>query len=576
MRQRLRLPSRLLLILLGAMAVSAQGEARGRGAQEAGTLFTGERVFAGFDGRRREALARQRAPSAILVVGGRVVAIGAVAELASTEAGRRARRVDLPGGFIYPGFQDAHGGLERLGRDLEHVDLAQCESVGDLIQRLQAGAAALPAGRWVQASGWDSAQLSGASEEGRAALAAAVSRAMPDHPVLLREVSGDGLLLNVAGWAQCGLVRGGAGAKDATPSGGWLRGEAAQRALATLQAPTMKERARRVLRGQEVLLRAGFTCVHVSDLDADMARTLAALRADGRLRIRVVGYLDAKIEASPEDWSRWERDPSGADRFELVGVSLGLDGSLATRGAALERAYADDPGGRGAVSVGFATASDLVTQAARLGRQPALRCSGDRAVSLALDIYARTSADFPALIGLRPRLEGLDLGSRTERGRLRSLGVVSSVQPARLGRQTGWAAERLGEGRVLGLQPWRSLLAAGSQPLALGSGSPAVEADPRVTFFTAVSRRAVAAPKTSGFLPGQSLTANEALGGMTSGAAFAATQEDRRGLLARGYGGDLTVLDMDLTQLGSGDAGRALKATVLMTVVNGEILHDAR
>ncbi len=63
---------------------------------------------------------------------------------------------------------------------------------------------------------------------------------------------------------------------------------------------------------------------------------------------------------------------------------------------------------------------------------------------------------------------------------------------------------------------------------------------------------------------------------MTSGAAFAATQEDRRGLLARGYGGDLTVLDVDLTQLGQGDGRRALEATVLMTVVNGEILHDAR
>jgi predicted amidohydrolase YtcJ len=97
-----------------------------------------------------------------------------------------------------------------------------------------------------------------------------------------------------------------------------------------------------------------------------------------------------------------------------------------------------------------------------------------------------------------------------------------------------------------------------------------------VTFFAGVSRRTVASPEVPGFLPGQGLTANEALGGMTSGPAFAATQEDRRGLLARGYGGDLTVLDVDLTQLGWGDAQRALEATVLMTVVNGEILHDAR
>ena len=97
-----------------------------------------------------------------------------------------------------------------------------------------------------------------------------------------------------------------------------------------------------------------------------------------------------------------------------------------------------------------------------------------------------------------------------------------------------------------------------------------------MTFFTGVSRREAASPGAPGFLPAQGLTANEALGGMTSGAAFAATQEDRRGLLARGYGGDFTVLDVDLTQLGWEDASRALTATVLMTVVNGEILHDGR
>ena len=194
----------------------------------------------------------------------------------------------------------------------------------------------------------------------------------------------------------------------------------------------------------------------------------------------------------------------------------------------------------------------------------------------ALDIFGRARAEFPGLIGLRPRLEGLDLWLSVERQRLRSLGAVPSVQPGRLGYQAGWIGQRLGRDRALGLQPWGSLLSAASQPLALGSGYPAAVADPRVTFFSAVSRRSVAAPTVSGFVPGQSLTANQALGGMTSGAAFAATQEDRRGLLARGYGGDLTVLDVDLTQLGPGDARGALEAAVLMTVVNGEILHDAR
>lgn len=557
------------LALLGIVLVAGSEVALGRTAAQEGTLFTGATVFAGFDGRRAEALRRPVRGAAVLVEGGRVVAIGAEGELASTDAGRRARRVDLTGGFIYPGFQDANGQLERLGRDLEQVDLAGCSGEAALLKALQERAAVLPAGRWVQAFGWDSTRVGGGSAQERAGLAAAISRVLPQHPVILRDLTGDGVLFNEAGRARVGEP-------GASSSGDWLRGAEAAAALAGLPSPTAEDRTRRILRAQETLLRAGVTCVHITELDAAGASALALLRADGRLRIRVVGFMDARVEVTGEQWRDWERDPSGEDRFEAVGVSLRLDGSLAVRSAALEGAYADAPGQRGQLSFEFARASDLVVQAARSGRQPALQCAGDRAVRQALDILDRARGDCPGFIGLRPRLEGLDLWRSVERDRLRSLGAVPSLQPARLGGQAGWAGHRLGKDRVLGLQPWRSLAEAASQPLALGSGYPTGAADPRATFFTAVSRRAAAAPTSSRFVPGQSLTANEALGGMTSGAAFAATQDDRRGLLARGYGGDLTVLDVDLTQLEWGDAARALTATVLMTVVNGEILHDGR
>jgi len=570
------------LALLGLVGLPLVGGALAAQEPRPATLFTGGTVFAGFDGRRAEPLRRQGSSSAILVQGGRIVGIGNEGELASLEAGRGARRVDLTGGFIYPGFQDAHGELERLGRDLEHVELSGCADVSELIQALQARAAALPAGRWVRAGGWHSVEVGGATAEARRSLAVAITVALPDHPVILREVSGEGILLNEAGWSASGLGDGGskasgdqAGAR-AAGSGGWLDGAGADAVQAGLPAPTGEDRARRILRAQEVLLGAGVTCVHVMGLDSGEARALAQLRADGRLRIRVVGYLDAGVDASAEEWSVWERDPIGADRFEMVGVSLRLDGSLAAGGAALGEAYKVPPGERGTLSVGFARASDLVTGAARLGRQPAIQCAGDRAVGLAIDIYDRVRSDVPGFIGLRPRLEGLDLSTSAERSRLGPLAIVPSVQPARLARQAVWAAERLGRDRALGVQAWRSLLAASSQPLALGSGYPAGATDPRLTFFAGVSRRSASEPAASGFIVGEGLTANEVLGGMTSGAAFAATQEDRRGLLARGYGGDLTVLDVDLTQLGQGDARRALDATVLMTVVNGEILHDAR
>lgn len=570
------------VILLGAWLALGAGEARAQQARDEGTLFTGATVFPGFDGRRSEPLER-RTSTAILVRGGRVVAIGDEGQLASTDAGREARRVDLTGAFVYPGFQDAHGQLERLGLDLEQVDLTRCTSPAALVQSLQGAASALPEGRWLRAYRWDSVRCGAATDAQRRALAVSLSEALPAHPVVLRDLAGDGILMNHAGWQRCGLavvapptVGGDDGAQAPGGAGGWLQGAQAASALGQLPAPSSADRARRILRAQELLLSRGVTCVHVFDLDVEGARALYRLREDGRLRLRVVGYLVAGVEVPADEFRRWTGDPTGHDRFEVIGESLVLDGSLALRGAALQDAYADAPGERGQLRINMAAASGAVELAARRGLQPAIRCAGDRALGLALDVLERAKADVPGFIGLRPRLEGLDLCTDGAMARMRSLGLVASLQPPRVARQSEWVVARVGRDRALSLQSWSRLMVASPQPLALGSGFPASNSDPRLVFFAGVTRRPSAAAGTPAYLPSQALTANEVLGGMTSGAAFAATQEDRRGLLARGYGGDFTVLDMDLTQLSSGNGARALEAAVLMTVVNGEILHDAR
>ncbi|MGB0330991.1 MAG: hypothetical protein ACPGPE_04145, partial [Planctomycetota bacterium] len=85
MRHTLRLPQRLAL--LGTVFAVGSGVVVGRPAAQEGTLFTGATVFAGFDGRRAEALGRPDRGAAILVVGGRIVGIGGEGELASTDAG---------------------------------------------------------------------------------------------------------------------------------------------------------------------------------------------------------------------------------------------------------------------------------------------------------------------------------------------------------------------------------------------------------------------------------------------------------------------------------------------------------
>ena len=545
----------LLTAWLGVGAAVAQPS------QDPGTLFLGATVFPGFDGRRAEPLDRRTA-TAVLVRDGRVLAVGDGAQLASTEAGGRARRVDLTGLFVYPGFQDAHGELERLGAYLEGVDLAGCGDAAAVAAALGERAAAVPAGRWLVGVGWDAAARGFAGPTGRRALHEALSSRLPEHPVLVEERSGDGVLLNRAGLESAGLDHG----------EGWFTGAAAARPRAALPDPSPSERRRRILRGQEVLLGRGFTCVHLHGVEAPELQALARLHASGGLAVRVVAYPRADGGAAPTEATGVAG--RGDDRLSVAGFHLDLDGALATRGAALIEPYSDGVGGRGDLRVERGATAGLLVDRARAGLQPSLGAAGDRAVALALDLLERCRSDVPGFVGLRARLEGVDLSTGDALGRLGSLGVVPSVQPARLRAQSAWAAARLGGERLLALQPWSSLADAAAQPLALGSGLPAAAADPRVTFHAALTRR----PSAEGpaLVPALALTAHQTLGAMTSGAAYAAAQEDRRGLIARGYGGDLTVLDVDLTRLGPGDAASALGARVVMTVVDGEILFDAR
>ena len=92
----------------------------------------------------------------------------------------------------------------------------------------------------------------------------------------------------------------------------------------------------------------------------------------------------------------------------------------------------------------------------------------------------------------------------------------------------------------------RDLLEAGA-PLALGSDFPVEDPNPLEGLYAAVTRKTRDGNPADGFPSrDQKLTIGEALAAFTSGAAYAAHQETRRGRLEPGYFADLTVLDDDL------------------------------
>ena len=92
---RIRPLHSLCLALLLALSGSAA-----QLAPDPGTLFHGGRVHLG-DGKGTTV-------EALLARGGRVVAVGSLAELEGRADAAAWRRVDLRGGSAVPGLQDAH------------------------------------------------------------------------------------------------------------------------------------------------------------------------------------------------------------------------------------------------------------------------------------------------------------------------------------------------------------------------------------------------------------------------------------------------------------------------------------
>ncbi len=565
--------ARLVLVGLLAPALLAGCRFGGSPAPEplsGGTLF--------FDGRFYLGAPDWKSVEALLVRDGRVVAAGGVRRLESMARAGTLKRVGIEGGVAVPGLQDAHGHWESYGAALETVDLRGARSFDEVIERVVASAAGHPRGTWIQGRGWDQNLWPESTFPHHAKL----SERVPEHPVMLRRVDGHAALVNARALAIAGLD--GAGLDPHPLPGGRLilddegrcTGVVIDAAMGLvsghIDAPDEATRIRRLLRAQEALLAQGLTAVHDMGVPVSTVLLLEQLRSEGRLELRSIAYLSGLSELSPAVLDGFPLEPDREDRLAVLGVKLYVDGALGSRGAALLEDYSDEAGNRGLMQVSEEELERYVSLCALRGLQPAAHAIGDRACRAVLDAYQLVLERQPALAALRPRLEHAQVVSPLDWARLARLGVIPSMQPTHCTSDMPWAPERLGDERVRGAYAWRRL-APDTSTLAFGSDFPVESPSPLEGLFAAVTRRDRSGQPAGGFPDGsQRLSIEEALAAFTTGAAHAAHQEDRRGRLSPGYFADLTVMDRDPLSSPPEDL---LRAKIVMTVVNGEVVYAA-
>ena len=505
----------------------------------------------------------------VLARDGRIAFVGDAARARKLAGG--ARRIDLTGAFVFPGWADAHGHLLGLGKSLEIANLRGAADAAEAAARIGEVAARLPGASWIEGRGWDQNLWPGKSFPDARDLDAVLSA----RPVAARRVDGHALWVNTRALAAAGIARetpdpeGGRILRrpDGTPSG-VLVDNAMDLLEKVIPEASPTELNRRFAAAGRACVRVGLTQVQdASGYSPAEIAALEGLAAEGVLPLRVYATVSPEPVALSAFFAKGVR-VGGRELLTVRAIKAYADGALGSRGAALLADYSDEPGKLGLLVTPPERLDEIARQARANGWQLWIHAIGDRGNRMALDAFRRASSS-PArgAGGSRPRIEHAQVVAPADLLRFGAEGVIGSMQPVHATSDMPWAEARVGPQRIAGAYAWRSLKNAGAR-LAGGSDFPVESENPLHGFYAAITRQDLAGRPAGGWRPAERLTRAEALALFTSDAAWAAFEEGSRGKIAPGYFADLTVFARDPM---TAPEPEIPSIPVVLTVVDGRV-----
>lgn len=510
--------------------------------------------------------ARPRA-TALAIAGNRIVAVGDDAEMQALVA-PDGQAVNLEGRTAVPAFTDSHLHFMSWGLSLRQIDLAGVPALEEALGRVATRAEVTPAGQWLTGRGWDHSLWSGGGFPTRHDL----DRVAPDHPVWLRRKCGH------AGWANSrALALAGVTAATPDPPGGAIERDAGGEPTGILkdtamdlvssliQEPTLAEAAEAIQAATAAAHRHGLVNVHTMEGPAAL-RAFQHLHGGGELQMRVLIQVpEENLEAAVR---LGLRSGLGDEWLRIGGVKIFADGALGARTAAMLAPYEGYPGDRGIVIADGEALTAMVRQASRAGLAAFVHAIGDRANRDVLDAVEASRRAGEGL-HLRHRIEHAQLLSPDDVPRLARLGIVASMQPLHA-TQDMLLADALWGARCAGAYAWRSVLDSGAV-LAFGSDAPVEDLSVIAGIHAAVTRRRPdGSPGPEGWIPGERLSAEEALRAYTVGAAYAGGEEAIKGSLSPGKLADVAVLSRDILAI---PPDEILETEVVATLLDGRFVY---
>jgi len=524
--------------------------------------------------------------SAVAVRGDRIVAVGGDDDIARW-IGEGTQVIDCRGRLVVPGFIEGHAHFTSLGESKLRLDVSTAASWDEVVGMVAAAAKTTAKGKWIVGRGWHQGKWREpphAHVDGYP-ITDDLSRAVPDHPVLLTHGTGHMCLANARAMELAGVRR-----DSKPPAGGEILRDRDGRPIGVFREAAMHPLYRALdksLAGrspQEVrtellaavreaaaeCLRFGVTTFHDAGSPLSEVDLFRELAADGKLPVRLWVMLNESNDVLAAKAAQYRTVGFGDNHLTVRGVKRLIDGALGTHGAWLLEPYDDLPTSRGLNTLAIESLRRTAELAIANDFQLCVHAIGDRANRETLDLMEAAFHTQPAKTDLRWRIEHAQHLDPADIPRFKRLGVIASMQANHATSDGPFVVARLGERRArAGAYAWRSLLDSGAIVIN-GTDAPVETLNPLDSFFAAVTRRMA---DGRAFFPEQAMTRVEALRSYTRDAAYAGFEEPLKGTITVGKLADLVVLSHDILTC---PPNQLRAARVQYTIVGGKIAYEHR
>lgn len=493
--------------------------------------------------------------------------------------GPDSKVIDAGGRLLLPGIEDSHVHFVSGSESLAKVDLSGTRTVEEVQERIRKFAAEHPQAAWVQGRGWMYAAFPGNMPHKKF-----LDDVVPDRPAVMRCADGHTTWVNSRALSLAGIGR---DTKD-PENGKIVREENGEPTGALLEAagslvsrvipkPSPEETLAALREGLREAARYGVVRVHGMGGEFEALDLFDRLRREGSLTVRVSAAMWVNSPGpTEEDWKAYEeaRTKFNDEWISTGGAKLMLDGVIDSGTGAMLDPYETQRENRGKLFWEPEAFKKAVAQINSRGLQVSTHAIGDAAIRLALDAYEEAGRA-TGKSDLRNKIEHAENIAADDISRFGRLGVVASFQPLHANPDPAWMGTwivNVGPEREQRAFPWKAVLDGGGR-LAFGSDWPVVTINPWPGIQLAVTRQDFAGRPAGGWIPQQKVQLADAVFAYTMGGAYAMHREKDEGSLEAGKLADLILLSQNIFDA---DPHKIAETKVILTMVGGKIVHDAR